>query len=45
MVVTEDTSQSPIGWLNAAASWNMLPMLVTEETSQPPIGWSNAVAP
>ena len=44
MFVTEDTSQSPIGWLNAAASRNMVPMLVTEDTSQPPIGWLNAAA-
>ena len=44
MFVTEDTSQPPIGWLNAAAPLNILPMCVTEDTSQPPIGWSNAAA-
>ena len=39
---TKDTSQSPIGWLNAVAPSNMPFMLVTEYTSQSPIGWLNA---
>ena len=44
MRVTEDTSQSPIGWSNAAARSNKAPMFVTEDTFQPPIGWLNALA-
>ena len=38
MFVTEDTSHSPMGWSNAAASWNAYRMVVTDETSQPPMG-------
>ena len=43
--VTEDTSHSPIGWMNAAAPLNIMYMFVTEDTFQPPIGWLNAAAP
>ena len=39
MSVTEDTSQSPMGWLNLGAAWNMRFMSVTEDTSQSPMGW------
>ena len=33
MFVTEETSQSPIGWLNALAPSNMAYMVVTDDTS------------
>ena len=45
MFVTEDTSQSPIGWLNAAASRNMSLMSVTEDTSHPEMSPLNPLAP
>ena len=44
MFVTEETSQSPIGWSNAAAFMNRLDMSVTRLTSQ--LGMSfNPAAP
>ena len=39
IVVMDDTSQRPMGWLNAAASLNIYPMSVTLPVSQCPIGW------
>ena len=44
IVVTDDASQSPMGWLNAAAPKNVPRMLVTLDTSQRPMGWLNAAA-
>jgi hypothetical protein len=41
MLVTADTSQSPIGWLNADVE-NMRHMFVTADTSQTPMGWLNS---
>ena len=44
MLVTDDTSQSPIGWLKAVAPLNKDCILVTDDTSQLPMGWLNTVA-
>ena len=41
MVVTDETSQFPMSWLNAEASLNIPSMVVTDETSQPLISSLN----
>ena len=43
--VTEETSQLPIGWLNAKALKNIPDKVVAEEASQLSIGWLNDDAP
>ena len=45
MLVTDDVSQFPIGWLNAFAFLNIFAMFVTEEVSQLPMGWLKDSAP
>ena len=44
MLLTEDTFQPPIGWLNAAAPKNVEDMLVTEDTSHPEMSPLNPLA-
>ena len=43
-MVTEDMSQSPIGWLKEAASLNISAVVVTEDMFQFPMGWSKEAA-
>jgi len=40
---TFGASQSPMGWWNALAPWNMPHMCSTFDTSQPPIGWCSTL--